>query len=151
MKQQRMVNLGLVVILAGCLSACSGSRPQHLGSTNTTLLPCPDSPNCVSSLADPDDTTHHIAALNKSTKLDAKQLIIDWIANNENAQLIVDSEHYLYAEFTSALMGFVDDLELLFTPDGKTIHVRSASRLGYSDLGENRKRVEALRTAIEKH
>ena len=55
---------------------------------------------------------------------------------------------YLYAEYTSALLGFVDDVEFFFPPGGHLIHVRSASRLGYSDLGANRRRIEAIRARL---
>jgi uncharacterized protein (DUF1499 family) len=61
------------------------------------------------------------------------------------AQLIEVRHDYLYAEFTSRLLGFVDDVEFWSPPDEKIIHVRSASRLGSGDMGVNRKRVEAIR------
>ena len=57
-----------------------------------------------------------------------------------------DTGSYLHATFVSRIFRFVDDLEL--RADGETIHVRSASRVGYSDLGVNRKRVEALRAKL---
>ena len=62
------------------------------------------------------------------------------------AQIIREQDQYLYAEFTTRLMGFVDDVEFL-EQDGRT-HVRSASRLGKSDLGVNRKRIETLRQTL---
>ena len=55
---------------------------------------------------------------------------------------------YLYAEYSSALFGFVDDVEFYFPPETHIIHVRSASRLGHSDLGVNRKRIEAIRARL---
>jgi uncharacterized protein (DUF1499 family) len=66
------------------------------------------------------------------------------IESLERTTVIQESEDYLRMECKSAIMGFVDDVEFYF-PDEKVIHVRSASRLGYSDLGVNRKRVERLR------
>jgi uncharacterized protein (DUF1499 family) len=62
--------------------------------------------------------------------------------------IVAQTENYIHAECQSALLGFVDDLELHFRPDQGEIGVRSASRLGRSDLGVNRKRVETLRSAL---
>ena len=63
-----------------------------------------------------------------------------------NAAIISQEDNYLHATFTSKLFRFVDDVELLL--DGDKVHVRSVSRVGYSDLGANRKRVEAIRAAL---
>jgi uncharacterized protein (DUF1499 family) len=64
--------------------------------------------------------------------------------------VITVSDSYLHAEFTSAIFRFVDDLEFLVDDTAKVIHVRSASRLGTSDLGVNRKRVEEIRRRWQK-
>lgn len=66
-----------------------------------------------------------------------------------NAQIITDQDAYLHAEFSSRWLGFVDDVEFLLDQSADRIHVRSASRLGYSDFGVNRARVEALREAFD--
>ncbi len=58
------------------------------------------------------------------------------------------TDNYLRAEFTSLLFRFIDDLELLLSPDEGVIHVRSASRVGRWDLGVNRRRVEDLRRRL---
>ena len=63
----------------------------------------------------------------------------------ERTEIITESSDYLYAEFTTPLMGYVDDVEFYLDRNAGVIHVRSASRLGQSDLGLNRKRVEAIR------
>jgi uncharacterized protein (DUF1499 family) len=63
----------------------------------------------------------------------------------KRVRIVTAEECYLHAEFTSALFRFVDDVEFLLDDGTKTIHVRSASRVGYSDLGVNRRRVEAIR------
>ncbi len=60
-------------------------------------------------------------------------------------KIITAEGNYLYAEFTSAFMGYVDDVEFFANPDKGIIEVRSASRLGESDLGVNRQRIEAIR------
>ncbi|MEO1134470.1 MAG: DUF1499 domain-containing protein, partial [Cyanobacteria bacterium J06639_1] len=63
----------------------------------------------------------------------------------EQTKVVERGDRYLYAEFTSKLMGFVDDVEFYADEAASVIHVRSASRLGKSDLGVNRKRIEAIR------
>ena len=63
------------------------------------------------------------------------------------AKIVEADDHYLYAEFTSPWMGYVDDVEFYLDPDG-VIQVRSASRLGESDLGVNPKRIEAIREKL---
>ena len=66
-----------------------------------------------------------------------------------DASLVADQGHYLHAEFRSRLMGFVDDLECLLDAERSVIHVRSAARLGHSDFGVNRARLEELREAFD--
>lgn len=122
----------------------SGQRPQSLGVTDGQLAACPASPNCVSSQAS--DPGHHVAAMTYGSDSQAAitkmQQVIEAM---EGAEIISTTYDYLYAEFTSQLMGFVDDLECYFPPEKQLIHIRSASRLGQSDLGANRARVEELR------
>ena len=67
----------------------------------------------------------------------------------KRAKIITDEGDYLYAEFTSLIFRFVDDVEFSFDDGNKLIHFRSASRLGYSDLGANRKRMEEIRKGFE--
>ena len=131
------------------LFSCAGTRPTNIGVVNGQLTPCPSSPNCVSSDAPTDDKTHYVAPLSIATgpeqAWDAAQKAV---AGMPRTEIVESSPNYLHAECTSALMGFVDDLELnLRGPDG-TIAVRSASRLGYGDMGVNRKRVEDLRGSL---
>jgi len=64
------------------------------------------------------------------------------------ATVIREEGNYIYAEYKSALMGYVDDVELLLDESARLVHVRSASRLGRSDFGVNRKRIEELRALI---
>jgi uncharacterized protein (DUF1499 family) len=127
-----------------------GTRPDNLGVKDGKLATCPGSPNCVSSQAPASDSEHYIAPLaysgDASTALATLKSIIQ---STERTAIISESDNYLYAEFTSALMGFVDDVEFYLEPAAGVIHVRSASRLGQSDLGVNRKRVEAIRSQFE--
>ena len=123
------------------LTACAGEPPQNIGPQNGRLAPCPESPNCVSSFAD--DEAHAIAPLDAPLER-IRQVLLEMARTN----IVAFEGNYLYAEFTTRLMGFVDDVEFLYDPAAGVTHVRSASRLGYSDLGANRKRIEELRARL---
>ena len=125
----------------------SGTKPDNLGVNNGKLAACPNSPNCVSSQSPSSDETHFIQPLKySSTSEKALADLKAAIASEDRTKIINESSDYLYAEFKSALMGFVDDVEFYLDSSSNTIHVRSASRLGQSDLGVNRKRVETIRS-----
>jgi uncharacterized protein (DUF1499 family) len=132
----------LVLALAALLSACSGSPPDNLGVHDGRLAPCPESPNCVSSQAS--DEEHRVESLPlKGSPAQTRALLVKLLANEPRVRLIEQSADYLRAEFSSQLLRFVDDVEFLIGE--QAVDVRSASRLGYSDLGVNRKRIEHLR------
>lgn len=124
------------------LSACAGEPPENLGPTGDgRLAPCPDSPNCVSSFAEAE--RHAIEPLRADLVA-----IRSLIGELNNADVVAEGDNYLRAEFTTRLIGFVDDVEFLYHPDEGVTHVRSASRVGYSDLGANRQRIERLRQRL---
>jgi uncharacterized protein (DUF1499 family) len=106
--------------------------------TGGRLAPCPRSPNCVSS--DAADAEHGIAPLALAAR--------EAVAALPRTRIVSEGGDSLHAECRSALFRFVDDLELQLRPAEGVIAVRSASRIGYSDLGVNRRRVEALRSAL---
>lgn len=120
----------------------SWKRPDNLGVRDGRLAPCKRSPNCVSSQADPSDREHHIAPIRGS--IAAARSVIESLPRT---QVIRAEKNYLYAEFRTRLLRYIDDVELYF--DGQVLQVRSCSRLGRRDFGVNRKRVEALRALIE--
>jgi uncharacterized protein (DUF1499 family) len=119
----------------------SWRRPDNLGVHDGRLAPCKRSPNCVSSQANPADLEHYIAPLHGSMAA-----VRQAVQSYPGARIIETRDDYLYAEFRTRLLRYVDDVE--FFPDGQVIHVRSCSRLGRRDFGVNRKRVEALRRLI---
>ena len=124
-------------------------QPPTLGATAGRLLPCPDSPNCVCS-QDP-DADHQIAPLAFTGPGPAALARLKAVVLAQpRAKLTGERDGYLRAEFTSRIFRFVDDVEFLLDEPAKVIHVRSASRVGPSDLGVNRKRVEQLREAFVK-
>ena len=110
------------------------------------LPPCPSSPNCVSTLAPPSDAQHAIAPYRYQKSLvETKELLKATIAGLPRTKLVEEDLEYLHYEFTSLLIRFVDDVEFVFDEASKTIHFRSASRVGYGDLGVNRRRMEDIR------
>lgn len=121
----------------------SWRRPANLGVRNGRLAPCKRTPNCVSSQADPSDRTHYVAPIAFEGSM---QALREAIAGLPLASVIEAKGDYLYAEFRTPILRFVDDVELL-KGDG-VLHVRSASRLGRRDFNANRNRVEQLRAFI---
>lgn len=123
------------------LAGCAGSPPNNLGVTNSQLAPCPSSPNCVSSYAT--DKDKKVAPwIYNGTQEQAQKKLVELLQAKENVTLIEDSPSYIRAEFETALMGFVDDVE--FVIEDGIVKMRSASRVGYSDLGANKDRIDAL-------
>lgn len=127
----------------------AGSPPTNIGANNGRLAACPATPNCVNSQALASDSQHAIAPLPLSndaptTMANLKQVI----QAMPRTKIVKETNDYLYVEFASKLMGFVDDVEFYLDNDTKTIQVRSASRLGESDLGVNRQRIEEIRSKL---
>jgi len=115
-----------------------------------TLAPCPSSPNCVSSDADPGDS-HHVAPFTLAVPAaEAWRVVRQVIEEQPRTRIVAHTDHSLHAECRSRIFRFVDDLELRLRPAEGIIAVRSASRIGHSDLGVNRKRVEALRAELSR-
>jgi uncharacterized protein (DUF1499 family) len=131
------------------LFSFAGVRPANLGVRAGRLSPCPSSPNCVST--DADDQDHHIPALELAlSAADGWRAARRAVASLPRTTIVTETADYLHAECASAFFGFVDDLELHLRPAENAIAVRSASRLGRSDLGVNRKRVESLRAQLRR-
>jgi uncharacterized protein (DUF1499 family) len=101
----------------------------------------------VSSQADSSDAEHYIAPI--SFRGEAGRAMRKAVTSVDGSTVIREEPNYLYAEFRTPLMRFVDDVELYYDETAGLIHVRSASRLGRRDFGVNRKRVEALRALIQ--
>lgn len=138
--------LALVVLLMFGLSLFSRRSPQ-LGLQNGRLRSCPESPNCVCSF-DTDDE-HAIAPLDAGADPAATwERLRGLLQSMSRVKTVTDEGDYLHAEFTTPLLRFVDDVEFLLDADAGVIHVRSASRVGHSDMGVNRQRVEQLREQL---
>jgi uncharacterized protein (DUF1499 family) len=130
------------------LASCQSKRPTNIGlieePSGKKLTKCPETPNCLSSHY-PEDKDHYVEPLAyKMPKSQAKELITSIIKKTPAAKLITNEPNYIYAEYTSALFKFVDDVEFDFSQDN-VIHLRSASRLGRKDFGVNSKRIEEIK------
>jgi uncharacterized protein (DUF1499 family) len=128
----------------------SWHRPDNLGVKDGRLAPPKRTPNSVSSQADPADAEHYIAPIAFKGDTPAAMTAVRKAVEGMTDSTIIRAEgSYLYAEYRTKLMRFVDDVEFLHEPKAGVIHVRSSSRLGRRDFGVNRARVEALRRRIE--
>lgn len=140
------MTIGLLSIIG-----CAGEAPKNLGVSNGMLAACPSSPNCVSSQSP--DQPHRIAPLSIKDDPDtAWKRLTSLLKERSDVTIVSESSDYLRVELRTML--FVDDGEFLLDRGKKKIHIRSASRLGYSDLGKNRRRIEEIRSsfiAIERY
>jgi uncharacterized protein (DUF1499 family) len=148
-----MEKMGFVRMLASVLvvflfSGCSGTRLSNLGVKDNRLSLCPASPNCVSSQSD--DEKHRIDAIRfTSTPAEALARLKEIVRGMERTTVVRESPDYFHAEFR-IFLGFVDDVEFFADESEKVIHLRSTSRVGYWDLGVNRRRMESIRAEFGK-
>lgn len=142
-----VLSIATLILIPGEKTMFAGKRPANIGIVSGKLAACPSSPNCVSSFSQ--DAEHQVQPLAyTSSATEAMAKLKEAIESLGKTKIISATDNYLYAEFTSALMGFVDDVEFLVDDGAKVIHARSASRLGESDLGVNRKRIETIRAQL---
>ncbi|MFN8642361.1 MAG: DUF1499 domain-containing protein [Candidatus Binatia bacterium] len=138
----------LAALALAVLAGCATERPPVSLPPGALLPPCPPSPNCVSSLAP--DPEHRVAPLRyHGDPAAALRRLRDVIAAMPRARIVHAGGGALQAELTSRVFRFVDDVDCVVDPAAGVIQIRSASRVGYSDLGVNRARVEAIRAAFE--
>lgn len=140
-----LITVVIVAFFAMGLYSETGSAP---GLANGQLSSCPSKPNCVSSESAPSDS-HSIAAIAITPAMGEEPLltvkeVIELLGGDVNYA----TENYLASTFTSELFGFVDDVEFRVDQGSGLLHVRSASRVGYSDLDANRTRVERIRQLL---
>jgi uncharacterized protein (DUF1499 family) len=127
----------------------AGTAPTNIGIDRGQLTGCPSTPNCVNSQAQTNDIEHAIPPIQLSGDIPTTIAKLKQVISSMTRTTIVkETNNYLYVEFASKLMGFVDDVEFYLDDGSKTIQVRSASRLGESDLGVNRQRIEEIRTLL---
>jgi len=144
----RFVEIGLTLaLILFIVGGCSGKRPDEIGIDPSGLRGCPKSPNCVSSEAK--DEKHAIESFRlKGDPNVSWPLIQDEIASMPRWTIVTATDNYIHVECKSRIFRFIDDLELYFNSSNGIISIRSASRIGYSDFGANRRRVELLRSEL---
>ena len=147
--------LTVVAVAAGQLGFLQGTAPADLGARDGKLKPPSMTENSVTSQAalypdHPQRKYADIAPLPLKGDAPATLAKIKAVVEGMDGARVIKSEPgYLYAQFTSKLMKFVDDVEFWFDPAANVIQVRSASRVGRGDMGVNRERIEAVRAALE--
>jgi len=144
--------IGLLFLTVGTvglfLLSLSASQPSNLGLRNGRLAACPDSPNCVSTQAE--DYEHWIAPLTyQSEPSTVIETLAEIVGQLRRTRVIEKSTHYLRAEFRSGFFRFVDDVEFYVEAESGRVHFRSASRVGRSDFGTNRTRMELIRSRFQ--
>ena len=144
----------LLLLLAGRFGLLHGSPPTDLGVHDGRLKPPSTRPNSVSSQAalypeHPQRAQAQIEPLGVAGDAAATLARLKSVVQTmEGARIVKTEPDYLYAQFTTKLMQFVDDCEFWFDPSTQTIQLRCASRIGYSDRGVNRARVETIRQRL---
>jgi uncharacterized protein (DUF1499 family) len=128
--------------LLAILTMCSST----VFSSESLLKPCPDTPNCVSSLANDEHAIQPFQL--KPGTLDLEKLI-SLIQTSDRHVTVTQQGNQIHAEFTSRIFRFVDDLDLIINLKQNNVHIRSASRTGHYDFGVNRRRVENIRTILK--
>ena len=144
-----LTGLALALVAALFVLVARSRVAPELGLVDDALRPCPDSPNCVSSLAT--DDGHRVEPIWRGDDAsdEAWMRLESAVRGRAGTKVVMRRPDYLWAEFSTSILGFVDDVEFHLDRGKGVIHVRSASRVGHSDLGANRKRVESLRAELE--
>lgn len=143
----RLVGLFIALLVAflGLQGLNAMSKPaSELGVTDGKLAACPNKPNCVLSQLSEGD--HAIEPLRFEDDAGAAWKRLRQVVDSlPRTKVVSEEDGYLYCEFRTAIMRYVDDVEFLLDAKNGKIDFRSASRIGYSDMGANRKRMESIR------
>ncbi len=147
-----LIVVPVLVLIAGQLGLLKGHAPENLGVRDGRLMPPSRTPNSVSSQAGLHDAQRYAVDYARIDPLRfngdsaaALQRLLRIVADVPGAQVIEAKPDYLYVQFTTRWLKFVDDAEFWLAPAEGVIHVRSASRIGRKDFGANRARIEAVR------
>jgi len=136
------------LLLVTILWGCSGNPAERHNSESSGFLDCPDKPNCVSSLAK--NPKYRVEPfLLKNDPKTSWDIVQKTIGSLPRTKIVSSNNIDIHAECRSMIFRFVDDLTLHLNPSKSIVHIRSASRIGYSDLGVNRRRIETLRKKLQ--
>ena len=145
-----------VLLLTGCVGlsrlAKQSQDPSMARSSFQAgdFSACPPSPNCVNSQAEMTDSQHYIPPFRYDvSREDAQNYLLSLLEDLPRTEILESTSDYIWVQIQTGLFGFTDDLEFYLPEEHPIIHVRSASRVGYSDLGANRNRVEDLREIFQ--
>ncbi|MFB2770512.1 DUF1499 domain-containing protein [Pelatocladus sp. BLCC-F211] len=146
--QRLLWSLALVIFLSlSILPAATWAYASSLGVANSHLSSCPASNNCV--VSQDADSKHAIDPIayhvDRNT---ARETLLKVLSVVPRTEVIEQTDDYIHALSKSRIFKFVDDVEFYFPPNESVIHLRSASRVGESDLGVNRRRMEQIRLAL---
>ncbi len=148
---QRLVSICAPLLFAvPLLAACGAEPPTDLGVEGGRLAPCPDTPNCVSTREEAEDTDHHMKPVSFSGSAgEAMEAVAGTVEEMPRAEIVQSEDDYLRAEFTSRIFRFVDDVEFRADAETGLIDLRSASRVGHSDMSVNRERMTEITATLE--
>jgi uncharacterized protein (DUF1499 family) len=139
-RTMQVLGFGIICIMA--LFSYKGNNSHKMTFTPTlnesALGKCGEKPNCISSFH-PESSSHFMPSYKTS-----ENPIENVDGFFKDCKKVISKEHYRHYECTSKFFRFVDDVEVLFLSEKNELHFRSASRVGHSDLGANKKRIEAL-------
>ena len=149
-----IIILAVVLLLAAQFGVLSGKQPANIGVANNRLKPPSNTRNSVSSQTHLH--TDHIQLqyasieplpFKNNNAANSMQVLLSVLKSMPGVTIVDAKPDYIYAQSTTKVLKFVDDVEFWVNPDKGVIDVRSASRLGREDFGVNRTRIEAIRTA----
>ena len=133
--------LGIAFVAKLFISGSESQKmPDQMTYSDNKLGICGEKPNCVSSFQQKEDT-HYIGSITmrETLLLQIQEKLSEKGCTQEKIEV-----GYWYYKCRSSLFGFVDDVEVLYLAESETLHYRSSSRVGYSDMGANRKRVQEI-------
>ena len=144
------MNLFVIVFFSGLLNLSEGAANVMASEKEwERFKECPSTPNCVSS-----ETQSKAKFIERFKTGDRPEeswdLLTRILEKTSNCRVISQDSGYIHAEFRTRLLRFVDDVEFRLESETSEISVRSASRIGYSDLGANRRRLESIREELER-
>ena len=137
----------IVLAATGCAWDLLASAPVR--DEPVPMPPCPSGMRCVHSNTDPAASAHIAPLPAAATEAETLARLRAVLAAESRATVLVDAPPYLHARFVTRIFRFRDDTEFWYDAEQGVLHVRSESRIGGSDLGANRARVERLRAALE--
>ncbi len=149
--QQLLRSIALVILLtlinSLILPTAAWAASSGLGVDNGHLSSCPASDNCV--VSQDGDSKHAIDPIAYHIDRDAaRKTLLKTLTVVPRTEVIEQTDNYIHALSKSRIFKFIDDVEFYFPPNESVIHVRSAARVGESDLGVNRRRLEQIRLAL---